>query len=306
MKVFYTDQFHFHLPEGHRFPLEKYVLLRRAIESSDWCEKVELLVPEEAEDEQLLLAHDQNYINRVIDGSLAEKEIRRIGLPWSPELVERSRRSVGGTIAACRAALVDGIALSLAGGTHHAGWDHGEGFCLFNDVVVAARTMQVESRIRRLVIIDCDVHQGNGTASILSNDPTIYTFSIHGQKNFPFRKFPSNLDIGLEDGMGDEEYLDLLFEGTQRALAFSNPELAIYLAGADPYAGDRLGRLGLTKTGLATRDQMVIDLCLEANVPMAIVMSGGYGKDIRDTVDIHLRTVYLATMMIERIQIHKV
>lgn len=254
----------------------------------------------QATDDEILLAHTPEYLDKLKTNALTEKEIRRLGLPWSAELMERSRRSVGGTIAACRAALTDEVAMSLGGGTHHAGPDHGEGFCVFNDTPIAARVMQRENggrsdrRVRRVVILDCDVHQGNGTAAILNGDSTIFTFSIHGQKNFPFRKVPGSLDVGLDDGTGDDEYLDTLHEGVQRSFALSNPDLAIYLAGADPYAGDKLGRLALTQAGLAERDRTVFTLCREAGVPVAVVMAGGYGRDIRDTVAIHVETAWVA------------
>ena len=224
-------------------------------------------------------------------GTLSEREVRRIGLPWSPELVERSRRSVGGTVEACRAALSDGIAVSLSGGTHHAFADHGEGFCIFNDCAVAARTVQAEDRVRRVVIIDCDVHQGNGTAAILADDPTVFTFSIHGAKNFPFHKERSDLDLELADGADDATYLAALTAGMDAALAAARADLAIYLAGADPFVDDALGRLALSKAGLAERDRLVLDRCRRAGLPVAVVMAGGYARQIQDTVDIHLETV---------------
>ena len=296
MKIFYIDPFHFPLPEGHRFPLEKYRLVRESLQAAAWNGFLEFLIPDAATDDEILLAHTLEYLTKLKTNGLTEREIRRMGLPWSAALLERSHRSVGGTIAACRAALVDGAAMSLAGGTHHAGPDHGEGFCVFNDAPIAARVMQKERGIRRVVILDCDVHQGNGTASILNGDSSIFTFSIHGQKNFPFRKIPGNLDVGLEDGTGDEEYLDTLREGVERSLALSNPDLAIYLAGADPYIGDKLGRLSLTRAGLAERDRTVFTLCREAGVPVAVVMAGGYGREIRETVAIHVAT---ASVLVE-------
>jgi acetoin utilization deacetylase AcuC-like enzyme len=297
MKIFYIDHFHFLLPAGHRFPLEKYRLVRERIQSASWNGYIQFLVPDAATDAEILLAHTPEYLDRLKNNALSEKEIRRLGLPWSVELMERSRRSVGGTIAACRAALEEGVAMGLAGGTHHAGLDHGEGFCVFNDAPIAARVMQHERRARRVVILDCDVHQGNGTAAILNGDSSIFTFSIHGQKNFPFRKVPGNLDVGLDDCTGDDEYLDTLRQGVERSLALSNPDLAIYLAGADPYMGDKLGRLSLTQAGLAERDRMVFALCHEARVPVAVVMAGGYGWDIRETVGIHVETARLAVRM---------
>ena len=247
MKVFHCDQFIYPLPPDHRFPAQKYALLRAQV-AATLVPPVVLRVPDAASDEQLLRAHDAEYLAKVAGGALSEREVRRIGLPWSPELVERSRRSVGGTIEACRAALADGIAVSLSGGTHHAFADHGEGFCIFNDCAVAARTMQAEERVRRVVIIDCDVHQGNGTAAILADDPTVFTFSIHGAKNFPFHKERSDLDVELADGADDAIYLAALTAGLDTALAAARADLAIYLAGADPFVGDALGRLALSKS----------------------------------------------------------
>lgn len=210
-------------------------------------------------------------------------------------MVERSRRSSGATIAACRAALEDGVAVNLAGGTHHAFRDHGEGYCVFNDSAIAARAMQAEGRVRRVVILDCDVHQGNGTAAILRDDTTIFTFSIHGEKNFPYHKEISDLDIELLDGTGDRVYLDMLEEGVQRALALAHADMAIYLAGADPFADDRLGRLKLTKTGLAQRDALVLELCKARGLPVAVTMAGGYARNVTDIVDIHSQTVQIAS-----------
>jgi len=292
VKVFYCDQFTYPLPPRHRFPAQKYALLRAQV-AATLVPPVELRVPDAASDEQLLRAHDMEYLAKVSGGTLSEREVRRIGLPWSSELVERSRRSVGGTVEACRAALTDGIAVSLSGGTHHAFADHGEGFCIFNDCAVAARTVQAEKRVRRVVIIDCDVHQGNGTAAILADDPTVFTFSIHGAKNFPFHKERSDLDVELADGADDATYLAALTAGVDAALAAARADLAIYLAGADPFGGDALGRLALTKTGLAERERLVLDRCHRAGLPVAVVMAGGYARQIQDTVDIHLETVRL-------------
>lgn len=297
MKIFYCDGFPLPLPPAHRFPIQKYVLLREAVLAADLVAPENLVAPQPATDEQILRAHDETYLERVKMGQLTPKETRRIGLPWSPELVARARCSVGGTIGACRAALRDGVAVSLAGGTHHAFRDHGQGYCVFNDSVIAARTMQAEGRVRRVAIVDCDVHQGNGTAAILTDDPTIFTFSIHGARNFPFRKEQSDLDVGLEDGAGDVDYLEALQVELARALGLADAELVIYLAGADPYAGDQLGRLALSKEGLAKRDRLVFELCRRADLPVATVMSGGYGRQIEDTVDIHLATVRIAAEM---------
>jgi acetoin utilization deacetylase AcuC-like enzyme len=300
MKVFTSAQFTFSLPKGHRFPLQKYTLLREAVEAAGLVAPQDLLIPEPATDEQVLRAHSQEYLRRVVNGQLTPLEIRRIGLPWSPELVTRARYSVGGTIAACRAAMADGIATNLAGGTHHASRDRGQGYCLFNDSIIAGRTLQAEGRLERVVVLDCDVHQGNGTAAIARDDPTIFTFSIHNEDNFPLHKEPSDLDIGLEDGTGDEEYLAALETGVQRALSSARADLAIYLAGADPYEGDLLGGLALTKEGLAHRDRFVLDLCYRAGLPVAVVLAGGYGRHVEDTVDVHLQTVRIAAGLATR------
>jgi acetoin utilization deacetylase AcuC-like enzyme len=294
MKIYRTDQFLFPLPEGHRFPIEKYTLLRQEVAAAGLVAAEDLIVPEPVIIPQLLQAHEEAYVTKVCEGLLTPKEIRRIGLPWSPELVERARRSVGGTIAACRAALADGLAVNLAGGTHHAFRDHGQGYCLFNDAVIGARTMQAEGRIGRVVVLDCDVHQGNGTAAITADDPSIFTFSIHSEQNFPLFKEQSDLDVGLEDNVGDAAYLDALDSGVRSALSLANAGLALYLAGADPHRDDLLGRLALSKEGLAERDRRVLKLCRGAGLRVAIVMAGGYGRCVDETVQIHLQTVQIA------------
>ena len=297
MKIYTSDQFTFPLPRGHRFPLQKYALLRQAIEAAGLVPPHQLLTPEPATEAQILRAHSRAYLERVVGGGLSPQEVRRIGLPWSPELVRRARYSVGGTIAACRDALDGGIAANLAGGTHHASRDRGQGYCLFNDIVIAARAMQDEGRVERVVVLDCDVHQGNGTAALARDDPTIFTFSIHNQNNFPLHKEPSDLDIGLDDGAGDEEYLAALEGGVRQALERAGAGLAIYLAGADPHQGDLLGRLALTKEGLAQRDRRVLGMCRQAGLPVAVVLAGGYGRRVADTVAIHLQTVRIAARM---------
>jgi len=302
LKTFYSDRFHIPLPADHRFPIDKYRRLRKAIVEERLVPDRNLLIPDPANDDQIRFAHSVDYQERVVRGELSEKEIRRIGFPWSPELVERSRRSVGGTIAACRAALDEGIAVNLAGGTHHAHSNFGSGFCLLNDCAIAARVMQAEDLAQRIVILDCDVHQGDGTAAIFSSDPSVFTFSIHGARNFPFHKMASDLDLALEDGTSDQKYLQELEEGFAQTFIRFKGDLAIYLAGADPYFDDRLGRLALSKEGLARRDQLVFRYCQRAGLPVAIVMAGGYARDVTDTVDIHLSTVDLAAKISESIQ----
>ena len=294
MRIFYTDRIALPLPEGHQFPAEKYPLLLQQLLEAGLTSSSELRLSEPASNEQIQLVHHPDYVAKVINGNLTEKETRRIGFPWSPQLVERSRRSVGGTIATCRAALEDGISANLGGGTHHAYPDHGEGYCVFNDVAIAARVMQAERSARRIVILDCDVHQGNGTAAIFVGDPTVFTFSIHGEKNFPFHKEQSDMDIAMPDGSGDEIYLEALQLGVQSAIDLANADLAVYIAGADPFAGDRLGRLALTKAGLEERDRQVLNACQGAGLPIAIVMGGGYARKVEDIIDIHLQTIRLA------------
>jgi acetoin utilization deacetylase AcuC-like enzyme len=281
--------------------MEKYRLLREAVVEHGLLGPVEITVPDRATDEQILRAHHQSYLAKVTEGELTDREVRRIGFPWSPELVERARCSVGGTIAACRTALEDGIGVNLAGGTHHAFPDHGQGYCLFNDVVIAIRELQTRGRIRRAVILDGDVHQGNGTAAMVADDPTVFTFSVHGAHNFPLRKERSDLDIGLEDGAGDDAYLAAWERGVDLALERSNPNLAVFLAGADPYWDDRLGRLAVTIEGLGERDRVAFERCGRAGVPVAVVMGGGYARNVKDTVRIHLQTVLTAAAAAPRL-----
>lgn len=294
MKIYYTDEFVLPLPDAHRFPMAKYQALRERVAAADFAARATMLVPDAATDAQLHRAHSADYVRRVVSGSLDDREIRRLGFPWSPQLVERSRRSVGATIAACRRALEESVAVNLAGGTHHAFPAGPEGYCVFNDAAVAARAMQAEEGIGRVLVVDCDVHQGNGTAAIFADDDSVFTFSIHGEKNFPFRKQRSDLDIALSDGTGDSEYLRRLEQGLGAALAASQPALAVYVSGADPFAGDRLGRLDLSKEGLDARDQHVLSTLAAAGVPVAVVMAGGYAPRVSDIVDIHLATVRAA------------
>ncbi|HSO05935.1 MAG TPA: histone deacetylase [Pelomicrobium sp.] len=294
MRLYYSDRFVLPLPAGHRFPMEKYARLRERVEGAPWINGHALAEPPAADDAELATAHADDYVSRVSAGTLSAAEIRRIGFPWSPPMVERSRRSAGATVAACRAALDEGCGVNLAGGTHHAFRDRGEGYCVFNDAAVAAKLLQAEGNVGRVAVIDCDVHQGNGTAAIAAGDDALFTFSIHGAKNFPFHKEASDLDIELADGTGDREYLDALERGLAQTFARAAPQLVIYLAGADPFGGDRLGRLALSKAGLLERDRLVLEQCRRRNVPVAIAMAGGYARDIDDTVDIHYATVRLA------------
>ena len=295
MKIYYTDHFELPLPDGHRFPMVKYRQLRQHIVRSDCHLQDSLIVPPAATNEQLLSCHTERYVSAVCDGTLSNREIRRIGFPWSPQMVERSRRSTGATLAASRAAMTDGIAVNLAGGTHHAMRDAGEGYCVFNDAAVTIRTLQREKAIQRACVIDLDVHQGNGTAELLSDDQTAFTLSLHGVKNFPLRKSPSDLDVDLEDGTTDEQYMAALFKALDQLDNAKPFDLAIFLAGADPYEHDRLGRLNVSKKGLAERDRTVMQWCRDRNIPLAIAMAGGYAPDVDDIVSIHGITVQLAS-----------
>lgn len=304
MRAFHSDRHVLPLPEGHRFPMPKYRLLRDRV---DGLAGLELADAPAASEGELALAHDPAYVAAVFDGTLDAASQREIGFPWSERLVERSRRSVGATIAAARAALAgDGIAANLAGGTHHAGPAKGGGYCVFNDVAVAARLMQAEwhrrrpggpATLLRVAVVDLDVHQGNGTAAIFRDDPTVFTLSLHGAKNFPFRKEPGKLDVDLPDGCTDAPYLaalDAALAELWRHHGDHPPGLVFYLAGADPHEGDRLGRLKLTHAGLIERDRRVLGACLARRIPVAIVMAGGYGRDIAESVTVHENTIRLA------------
>lgn len=299
MRLFYCDEFVLPLPPGHRFPMAKYRRLRERVEADPVLSSLDLDVPPAATDDQLRRAHSAEYVAAVAEGRLDRAAVRRLGFPWSAELVERSRRSVGGTIAAAQCALRHGAAANLAGGTHHAFRDHGAGYCVFNDAAVAARAAQHEAGVGRVLIVDCDVHQGDGTASIFRDDPSVVTFSIHGERNFPFRKELSDIDVALADGTGDDDYLCALAEGLRAALT-SPPELAIYLAGADPYRQDRLGRLALTRNGLRQRDEHVLSTLVDEGIPVAVVMAGGYAADVERIVDIHLATLMVAAACVAR------
>ena len=298
MKLFYTGHFVLPLPPGHRFPMEKYSRLRDTLIASGCFAEGDILVPPAATDAEILRAHDPDYLARVASGSIDPRDMRRIGCPWTPEMVERSRRSSGATLAACRAAREDGMAANLAGGTHHAHRDFGSGFCVFNDAAISALALLAEGLARRVAIIDCDVHQGDGTAAILAGEPRAFTFSIHGERNFPFQKQKSDLDVELPDGTGDEAYLAALGDALAEVFARAEPDFVIYLAGADPFEDDRLGRLALTRAGLAERDRQVLGACRRRGVPVAIAMAGGYARNIDDTVAIHAATVLTANSLL--------
>jgi acetoin utilization deacetylase AcuC-like enzyme len=302
MKAFYSDTFELPLPDYHRFPMSKYRLLRERIVDEGIVTPDELHVPDAVAWDDLRLVHDAAYVDAVAAGTLPAGVQRAIGFPWSPMMVERSRRSVGATLAAARAVLkvrlkpdttdaAYAVAANLAGGTHHAFRDRGEGYCVFNDVAVTAAVLLRDGQISRAAVVDCDVHQGNGTASIFRDEPAVFTFSLHGAKNFPFRKEISDLDVTFEDGAGDAEYLAALDEHLPRVLDGHRPELVFYLAGADPYEGDRLGRLKLTIGGLRERDRRVFAACRARAIPVAVAMSGGYAPDVNAIVTIHSNTI---------------
>jgi acetoin utilization deacetylase AcuC-like enzyme len=301
--VWTHDRWRFPLPEHHRFPIDKYTLLRERVEADG----LEVRDAEPVPWEWLEAVHEPALVERIRTGALSMREQRGLGLPWSEALVERGRRSVGGTVAAARLALERGLGMNLGGGTHHAGRSFARGYCLFNDVAVALARMRAEGRVRRALVVDCDVHQGDGTADLLADDSECFTLSLHGARNYPWksvsssvlassdvgRRIPSDLDVDLESGTGDEQYLAALTEALDNAVPRADAELAFYLAGADPWHGDRLGRLALTKDGLRARDELVLDRL--GDVPVCVVLAGGYAEDVRDTVDIHAATVAVVT-----------
>ena len=300
MKLFYSDTFELPLPVRHRFPMSKYRLLRERILQDSIATQCELNLPTAATDSDLRRVHSQEYIEAICTGELTEVQIRRIGFPWSLAMVERSRRSTGATIDAGFAALKDGLAGNLAGGTHHAFEGNGQGFCVFNDVCVAARTLQCESQIKNVLVVDCDVHQGNGTSSIARGDSSLFSFSMHCEKNYPFQKTMGDCDIPLPAGTTDAFYLEKLETGLKLIFDSFLPDFVFYLAGADPYTKDRLGLLDLSKSGLASRDELVFDFCHEKGIPVAFAMAGGYAPQISDIVDIHFQTVKIAVESFSR------
>ena len=282
------------LPDGHRFPIEKYERLRDRVVAEALVLPEHLHEPARVRADDLTLVHDGSYVRAIEDGSLDATALRRIGFPWSPALAERSFRAVGGTVEAATMALDTGVTINLAGGTHHAFPSHGEGFCVFNDVAVAIRVLQRDGRIARTAVVDLDVHQGNGTHAIFAGDDSVFTFSMHGGRNYPFHKVAGRLDVELADGTSDDTYLALLAEKLPQIVEQSRPDLLFYLAGADPHEGDRLGRLKLTFDGLARRDVLVLSACRDIGIPVCITIAGGYGANIDDTVEAHLNTVRIA------------
>ena len=294
LHVWSSAGYTFPLPAGHRFPIAKYARLRERVIDEGIVPADCLHDPARVSREDLLLVHTVDYVDRFTNGALTGDEERRLGFPWSLALVERSYRAAGGTSEAARAALDHGIAMNLAGGTHHAFPTHGEGFCVFNDVAIAIRRLQRDHLIDRAAVIDLDVHQGNGTHAVFTGDDRVYTFSMHGGRNYPFHKVAGDLDIELDDRTGDDAYLALLADALPRVIDAARPDLVVYLAGADPHEHDRLGRLALTFDGLARRDSMVLEQCREVGIPVAVTIAGGYGDPIEDTVQVHVTTTAIA------------
>lgn len=298
MQVFYTPRYYADIGDGHIFPIRKFELVRDKLVAEGTLVTDELVEPAPATLEDALLVHTQDYVSRLCSGGLTQKELRRLGLPWSESLVRRSFYATGGTIAAAQVALAEGYSSNLAGGTHHSFADRGEGFCVLNDVAIAIRVLRARKLIQRAAIVDCDVHQGNGTATIFTGDENTFTFSVHGANNYPLFKAQSTLDIELTDGTSDDEYLACLANHLPTVFAWK-PEIVFYLAGADPYSGDKLGRLALSINGLRQRDAFVLRECYQREVPVVTVMSGGYGKDINDTIEIHCNTIRLVKEVFE-------
>jgi acetoin utilization deacetylase AcuC-like enzyme len=298
VQVFYTPRYYADIGQGHIFPIRKFELVRDKLLAEGTLRPEEIVEPDPAPLADVLLVHTEDYVSRLRSGELTTKEIRRLGLPWSESLVRRSFYAVGGTLAATASALAGGYSSNLAGGTHHSFADRGEGFCVLNDVAIAIRAMRARKLIQRAAIVDCDVHQGNGTATIFAGDPDTFTFSMHGANNYPLFKASSTLDVELPDGTSDADYLEALATHLPRVFR-ANPEIVFYLAGADPYRGDKLGRLALSIDGLRRRDAYVLRECYDREVPIVTVMSGGYGKDINDTVEIHCNTIRTVKEMFE-------
>jgi acetoin utilization deacetylase AcuC-like enzyme len=293
MRVWYSPRYYADIGEGHVFPIRKFELVRDRLLAEGTLSPREVCEPREAALADVLLVHTEDYVTRLRAGALTAREVRRLGLPWSKALVRRSFLATAGTINAARGALEEGVSSNLAGGTHHAFPDHGEGFCVLNDVAVAVRVLRRDCLARRVAVVDLDVHQGNGTAAIFADDEEVFTFSMHGAKNYPLFKPRSTLDVELPDGTGDEAYLDALARHLPRVFAHA-PDVVFYLGGADPFVGDKLGRLALSMDGLRARDEMVLGACRERGLPVATVMSGGYAADINDTVEIHCNTIRAA------------
>lgn len=297
-RVYYSERYTLPLPEGHRFPIGKYRMLRDRLVTRGILPRELIFESPLASDETLALAHDPAYIRDVREGSLPRETLLRIGFPWSFDLYLRSCATVGGAVGAAEAALQDGLSGNLAGGTHHAHRDRGEGYCVFNDLAVATRVLQLKHGIERVAIIDLDVHQGNGNSSILGGDPGVFIFSMHGEKNYPFRKVPSSLDIGLADGTGDEEYLRELRRGLAEVKRF-RPQFIFYQSGVDPLASDRLGKLSLSFEGLKARDRLVFHYAFTESIPLSLALGGGYAEPIDHSVEAYANTYEVARELYE-------
>jgi acetoin utilization deacetylase AcuC-like enzyme len=297
--VWTHDRWRFPLPEHHRFPIDKYGLLRERVIADGTVGGDEVHEAEAVPWSWLEAVHEPALVARLRHGELSVREQRGLGLPWSAALVERSRRSVAGTIAAARFAARAGIGMNLGGGTHHAGREFARGYCVFNDVAVALSRLRADGLAARAIVVDCDVHQGDGTADLLGPDPGCFTLSLHGARNYPFQRIPSDLDVDIAAGTGDDRYLTALAEALDHALPLARPEFGFYLAGADPWEGDRLGKLALTKAGLRARDELVLDRLQAAGAAVCVVLAGGYADDVRDTVDIHAATAAAAAARVE-------
>jgi acetoin utilization deacetylase AcuC-like enzyme len=287
MRVSFHADYRVDLPAPHPFPMGKYPLLHARLLDSGVIAAGDVVEPAEAPRDMLARVHTASYLERLAAGTLAPEEVRRLGIPWSARLWRRSRLAVHGTWLAARAALADGIGANLAGGTHHAFADHGEGFCVLNDVAIAIRCLQAEGAVRRALVVDLDVHHGNGTAAIFAGDPDVFTLSLHGARNYPARKPRSSLDVGLPDGTGDEAYLDALADALATALAQARADVVFYVAGVDVVAGDRYGRLALSERGLRLRDRHVLETVRRAGLPLAIVLGGGYAPSTLRTAELH-------------------
>lgn len=291
MRAWSSARFSIPLPAGHRFPIQKYALVRDTIVRRGLLPPEAIEEPHAASRDDLSLVHTEGWLQAILHGTLDPVAARRLGFPWSPELRERSLRTVQGTVEAAADALANGAGVNLAGGTHHAFADRGEGFCVFNDVAVAIRVLRRRGGARRIAVVDLDVHQGNGTARIFSDDAEVYTFSMHGEKNYPFRKETSRQDVGLVDGCDDATYLALLERELPLALDRASAELVFYLAGADPFADDRFGRLRLSLAGLRQRDRMVFAACRARGLPVVMLLAGGYARELDDIATIHANTL---------------
>ncbi len=294
-KIAWDPLYHHPLPENHRFPMEKYSLLPQQLIFEGTVSKDQFFNPKPATEDQILLCHDKEYWNKLLNLQLTASEIRKTGFPLSKQLIQREIVIAGGTVQAARFALEHGVAMNIAGGTHHAFTNRGEGFCLLNDIAIAASVLLEEKTIQTALVIDLDVHQGNGTAEVFRSNPHVFTFSMHGKKNYPLHKENSDLDVELEDGISDDEYLNLLNMHLNYLKEHHLPDFIFYQAGVDVLATDKLGRLGLTIQGCRERDRLVFEMAYQLNIPVVAVMGGGYSERIADIIEAHANTFRLAS-----------